>query len=283
MIQNSLRVAKVVRAHPGGHAVDLVFLDDGSRVPAVQVLSTAASTNTGLNDLPQPTMSSEEYDARETGDRDIYAMVAFMRDMPIVLGFLFPQICQMLFADQNRRIMRHASDVYTTIDGEGNTELYHPSGTYLRISTDGAHEDLTGRDYDGKWAIAKNTDKAVHVRLVVANAGVQKASIDIDPAGNITESNVGNLSASVGGAVAVTAGGNINATSGAQITLAAADKIRMTAPQIEIHGDESVRWDVDGYGRRVRSEGGGTYTDTTWTLTSTVIPDPQAIAPPEVP
>src|SRR3546814_4397963 len=43
------------------------------------------------------------------------------------------QVCQMLFKDLERRINRHASDVYSTIDADGNMEVYHPSGTYLQI------------------------------------------------------------------------------------------------------------------------------------------------------
>jgi hypothetical protein len=35
-----------------------------------------------------------------------------------------------------------------------------------RIGTTAAHEDLTGRDFDGKWKIAKNTAAAVYVHLL---------------------------------------------------------------------------------------------------------------------
>jgi hypothetical protein len=183
---DSFRLAKVVAAHPEGYSVDLVFLDDGSRVPSVQVSSPSATTNSGLNDLPVPTASSTgaDYDVAETKDRDVYALVTFVRGVPVVMGFLFPQICQMLFADLNRRIDRHASDVYTSIDAQGNYELYHPSGTYLRIGASAAHEDLTGKDFDKKWKITKNKTAPVHVHLSVANNGSEVASLDFAPTGD---------------------------------------------------------------------------------------------------
>ena len=195
----SLRIAKVMAIHPEGYSADLVFLDTGSQAPSVQILSPSASTNTGLNDLAEPSTpkSGSETDVAETKDRDIYAMVAYAGRTPVIMGFLYPQVCQMLFTDMQRRIMRHASDVYTSIDSAGNFELFHPSGTYLRIGTTPAHEDLTGKDFDKKWKIAKNTTTAVHVHLGVSNAGSQVASIDIDPDGNITEQNNGNLDATV--------------------------------------------------------------------------------------
>ncbi len=214
-----LRPAKVVAVHPGGYAVDLVFLDDGSRVPAVQCLTPFASTNSGIADLPAPTPGQSAYDASETKIRDIYAMCGSFRGLPVVVGFLFPQVCQMLFDDANRRIDRHASDVYTSIDGDGNVELYHPSGTYLRIGTAAAHEDLTGKDFDGKWKITNNTDKAVYVHLGVANGGNSVASIDIDPSGNITTQNNGNLTATVGGGATVNVTGNAAIQASGAVTI----------------------------------------------------------------
>jgi hypothetical protein len=182
-----------------------------------------------LADLPVPSLppSGDKWDLNESKDRDMLAVVAFFKRLPIVIGFLYPQVSQMLFSDQNRRIERHASDVYTTIDGDGNTELYHPSGTYLRIGTAAAHEDLTGKDYDGKWKIEKNTTTAVHVQLTVKNAGSQVASVNIDPSGNVSLTHSGDLSVNTAGNVAVTAGGTMDLTSTGNMTL--------TAPRIDLN------------------------------------------------
>lgn len=218
----SLRWGRVAAIHPEDYSVDLVMTDDGSRLAGVQVLAPHASTNSGANCLPKPAApsSGNAWDLTEATDRDVLAGVAFFGPYPVVLGFRYPQVCQMLFKDLERAINRHPSDFYTSIDGEGNFEAYHPSGTYIRIGTTPDHEDLTGKDFDGRWKIENNTATAPHVRLVVANAGTQVASLDLDPSGNVTLQNNGNLAATVGGNLTANVTGNVDVTS----------------PQTTIHG-----------------------------------------------
>lgn len=214
-----MTLARVIRIIPEANAVDLQFLDTGDVVPMVQVMAGSASGNTGLVDLAQPDQNTDPLDPLSRGERQIIACVNFYRGLPVVQGFLFPQVCQMLFERINFRVDRHASDVYSTIDADGNTEVYHPSGTYLRIGTDPAHEDLTAQDFDGKWAIANNTDKAVHVQLTVKNAGAQVASLNIDPAGNVTLNHAGNFNHVVGGSYSLSVAGTYTATSGGAYVL----------------------------------------------------------------
>lgn len=188
-----LRLARVAAVHPEDHSVDLVMVDDGSRYAAAQVCAIGASTNTGRSDLPQVTATAEKWSLAERTDRDMRAVVGFLGpNSPIVVGFLFPQVNGVLFADANRRVDRHASDWYTSVDGQGNFEASHPSGTYLRIGTSPDHENLAGKDFDGNWAITKNTGAAVHLQVTVANAGAVKAKLHIDPSGNLTIENEGN-------------------------------------------------------------------------------------------
>lgn len=223
-----LRIGLVVASHPESNAVDLVMMNNGQRLSGVQVMSPMAGTDFGLSDLPAPEQSGADiYDATMAGKRDILAVVSMAGMTPIALGFLYPQVAQCLFADKDRRINRHASDVYSTIDKDGNTEFFHPSGTFLRIGTTAAHEDLTGKDYDKKWKIGKNADKAVHVHLEVANAGSKVASVSIDPDGNVTIQNNGNLQ--------VNSSGNINMQSGGDINVSASGNIKMTGSRIDLN------------------------------------------------
>lgn len=207
-----IHMVRVVATHPESHAVDVVFMDGGRPLAGVQVLSPMAGGNVGLADLPSPDVVGDPFNAELSKTRDIFAALMFLNDIPVILGFLFPQIAQCLFADKNRRIDRHASDVYTAIDADGNTEVYHPSGTYLRIGTAPTHEDLTGKDYDKKWKIAKNTTKAVHAHLTVANAGVVKATVNIDPSGNITIANEGSTIWHSKGDIQITSDAHIGLT-----------------------------------------------------------------------
>jgi hypothetical protein len=222
------KVARVVATHPESHAVDVVVMDDNRRLSGVQVLAGMAGGNVGLSDLPEPTVTDPQrpFESSNTNERDIYAVVAFVGAIPLVVGFLYPQVAECLFASKNFRVNRHASDVYYTIDGAGNIELAHPSGTYIRIGETLDHVDLTGQDYDQKWKTAKNTDKLPGLRVQVANSGGVKTTFTIDKDGNVAMTTAGTLSMSSAGNMtlhsdgdmAISATGDINVT-GANINL----------------------------------------------------------------
>jgi hypothetical protein len=205
---DTLRLGRVTAVHPEDNSVDLVMLADWSRIVGAQVISGAASTNTGLVDLVVPTpVSGDKWDFREVTDRDVIAIVGMFGVMPVVLGFLFPQVNEMLFAEPNRRIMRHASDVYTSIDGDGNFELAHPSGAFVRLATTPDHEDLTGKDFDGRWKITKNLARELYLTVQVGTT-----TIKVNPGGDIAIHHDGNLTLTTGGDVTATVTGDITAT-----------------------------------------------------------------------
>lgn len=180
---SSITIGFVTAVYPQGQSIDVLLSEDGSRLANVQVMVPTGSTNTGMVDLPDPGLPSDNsrWEFNTQPERYLRAVVAFTRGAPVCIGFLLPQVTQMTFNQKNRRISRHASDVYSTIDDAGNTELYHPSGVYFRIGTSSAHEDLTGHDVDQQWKIARNTSQAVHVHLAALNG----TTFDVDPAGNV--------------------------------------------------------------------------------------------------
>lgn len=228
-----LRKARVVAVHPESHAVDLIIMDDGRRFSGVQVMAGVAGGDVGSVDLPEPTVTDPQrpFESGNTGQRDMYAIVAFMGEIPVVMGFLYPQVSQALFGGEtgrNRKIYRHASDVYFTIDGSGNTELHHPSGTYFRLGEVGDHEDLSGQDYDKIWKQAKNTDKALTVAMELHNGGVKKMSLRIDPDGNVTIDTRGTLTVTADGNVA------ISSTQG-DMTLTAAGNFKVQAARVDLN------------------------------------------------
>lgn len=190
----NLRVAKVVGTHPEHRAVDLVYLDSGWRASGVLVVSPDGSTNTGSINLPEPVISGDKWDPKLSGDRDMLALVGTVGDRPVVLGFITPQVCQMSFRRKNFAVHRYPSDVYTMVDGDGNTELYHPSGTYVRIGQGTAHEDLTGKDFDGQWKLKKGKGATI---TISANGG--KATLVIAPNGGITVTSGQNMTVNAAG------------------------------------------------------------------------------------
>lgn len=194
-------LARVIKVHWETNSVDLVMSNDGRTISGVRVMTQAASTNTGMHDLPTPEENDPLKMKSTKKTRDIIAVVSYFNDLPVVLGFLHPRDTQMLFADKERMVYRHASDVYQTIDKDGNIEMRHPSGLYIRIATDPAHEDLTGQDYNKQWAIAKNTDKQVHLHIEQAGGA---ATLDIAPNGAIVVNTASTLTATAVGAATVT-------------------------------------------------------------------------------
>jgi hypothetical protein len=196
------RWAKVVAIYQEAHAADVVYLDNGQVQPRVTVLCGMVSTDSGSIDLHTPGPpkdATKPYDVQDTSSMNIRAAVIKIGGIPAIIGFKPPELGQMTFKRKNFRLNRHPSDVYTSIDDNGNVEVFHPSGTYFRIAVAGAHEDLTGQDFDKRFKIARNTDKLVHVVLSVQNGGVEKARVDISPTGDITATGQGNLSATMQG------------------------------------------------------------------------------------
>lgn len=213
-MSTSLRLAKVVKVHHEHRAVDLVLLDNGWQLSGVQVMAPTASTCTGDLDLPEPIVAGEKWDPVLYDKRDIIAVVAETEGMAIVIGFILPQICQMNFERENFAVYRHASDVYTTIAENGDTELYHPSGTYIKIGQDPAHEDLTGKDYDGLWKL--KGAKPAQLTIVV-NGG--KASLSIAANGHVTLNTAQGVTVTTSKSVAVTAAQNVTVTAAQNVTV----------------------------------------------------------------
>lgn len=158
----------VVACHPEDNSVDLVMCDDGARLSGVPVMAHSASARSGSVDMPEmPNTSGDaKWDITKRHGQDMEALVATMgRGNPIVAGFLYPQISQMTFKDAKRKFSRHQSDVYHTIDGDGNMELYHPSGAYVRIAENLDHEDLEKKNFDESLVLDRNKDKKVGMRV----------------------------------------------------------------------------------------------------------------------
>lgn len=231
-----LRLGRVAAVHPEDHSVDLVMVDDGSRYVGVPVLAATASSKTGVFDMPEVAAGGDKWSLSEKRSSEMLAVASMMggSPLPVVLGFLFPQVNGMLFEDKNRRVMRHASDVYTTIDGDGNMEVAHPSGTYIRIGETPDHEDLTGRDFDGQWAIEKNTGRSPHLQVEVKAAGASKFKLHVDPSGNVTLEHSGNLVVRTDGQATVEVAGQATVEVGGTTTVVSAGAATVEAPNVTV-------------------------------------------------
>lgn len=226
-------LAKVVKVNWGDNTVDLVFMRTGRPVRDVRVMSPTASSNTGLNDLQSPA-SSGDFDKAgiSASGRNIIACVQYFHDQPVVVGFLPPIATQLRFVDEERMIYRHASDVYKTIDKDGNIEIRHPGGAYVRFGTSAAHEDLTGKDFNKKWKITKNTDKQIHLHIEQANG---KAVVDIAPDGAITITTAATVSVNATGNATVTSGGNVEVNAAGTAKVISGGKVTVKGTAIDLN------------------------------------------------
>lgn len=215
-----MKLAKVVAVHASSNKVDLLFMDDNRRVPGVKVMSHDASSSSGRVGLPTPDAqaSDDPYLAPAISSRDLIACVAFYDGLPVVQGFLHPEVSEMFFPDPDRMMERTPSDFYHTVDGKGNAEWFHPSGAYIRMGTDPAHEDLTGKDYNQSFNAKRNADQKIHFHIAQAGG---KASIDIDPDGNVVITHGGNMTIQTSGTSTIHSDGDMNLSSGSHINLSA--------------------------------------------------------------
>ena len=67
------------------------------------------------------------------------------------------------------------------------------------------------------------------------------------------------------------------------VEMAPGGKVRIEALDIETHARRSHSWDIDGFGQRITSLGGGAYEIHTWQEGAVVTPVSGPIAPPEGP
>lgn len=223
----SLRRGIVVATHPEDHSVDLVMADDGSRLVGVQVQTMNGSTRTGSVDLPAVPEKKDKWDVTQLTGQDMIALVSTLGSgNPVVTGFLYPQINQILSKDPKRMFSRHQSDVSWGIDGDGNIQLDHPSGTYIRIGEAADREDTAGKNADANSKADRNTGRKVNVRIGLAGNTVVLTmtpdgsvsfkidkDFDIESKGNINMKAQGSISLEADGDVTIN-GANVRLNEG---------------------------------------------------------------------
>lgn len=173
-----LTLARVVKIHQLDNSLDCQLLDDGLRYTGVPIMCQMMSTSSGSVDFHQP--EGINWDNPSPKTRDILAVLGKLNDQPIVMGFLAHPVSQMLFDRKNFKVDRHASDVYTTITDDGEVELAHPGGSYIRFAENMEHEDLAGADFDGLWEITRNVGKKASLRVKIVMGGTPMVDLKFD-------------------------------------------------------------------------------------------------------
>lgn len=216
----TLRQGVVVATHPEDHSVDLVMVDNGERLIGVQVQTPSGSSRTGTVDMPDVPERKDKWDITKTTGQDMIAFVDYVGRNPIVTGFRFPQINQMLFKDPKMRFSRHQSDVMSYIDGDGNMGIMHPSGAFIQIGEKPEKPELANKNADASLAADRNTGKKVHLRIELAGNVARltmtpdgtcelllEKDFDLKAKGNIGLEAEGNIKLKAGGTFTAESGG----------------------------------------------------------------------------
>lgn len=211
----------VVATHPEDHSVDLVMVDDGSRLTGVQVMTPSGSSRTGTVDMPEVPERKNKWDITKETGQDMHAIVDYVGRTPVVTGFLYPQINQMLFKDPKTRVSRHQSDVISIIDGDGNISLQHPGGAFIQIGEKPEKPELTSKNADSSLKPDRNTGKKVFLRVALAGNVAEltmtpdgtctlklEKDFDVEAQGNISMKAKGNISLEAEGEFRAKAAGN---------------------------------------------------------------------------
>lgn len=233
----SMRKGIVVEVHPSDHSVDLVMADDGSRLVGVQVMTPNGSTRTGTIDLPEIPKRKDKWDIGTPTGQDMHALVSFVGRHPVVTGFLYPQVNQMTSDDPKLRMTRHQSDVVTSIDGDGNMQMVHPSGMYMRIGDAPEKVDYAGKNSDKDLAIDRNTSSTPTVRVFMPGG---KGVLTWHPSGKIEITTEDEID--------IQAQGSVTVKTEADALVQAAGTATVKAPEIVLDGNATITGNltVDG-------------------------------------
>lgn len=180
---SSGRIGYVVATHPDDHSVDLVMADDGSRLVGVQVSTMNGSTRSGSVDLPAVPDKADKWDISKLTGQDMKALVDYYGRTPVVTGFLYPQINQILSKDPKLRYDRHQSDVISSIDGDGNIQVEHPCGAYVRFGETPDKVSLEGKNADANSKVDRNTGRKAFFRI---GLGGNAVVVTMTPDGDVT-------------------------------------------------------------------------------------------------
>ena len=252
-------------------------------------LATPLTTNPNLTIMDTANPQSGDLDDPDTNSA--YAVIAFAdrnsyKTAPYCLGFIPPFRTQMMFDPQNvstslpqptqdavkkmggSYLKRTKSDVYFIVDGDGNIELAHPNGSFLRIAesptqnSDGTiHVDLTNANTFGQTSqnLGWNTTRKLgadgnpnnqrklyfHMEIVTEQGTVE---LDVDKStGNITIQTPKDTSSASqsNNQVTIIAGGDATIKSVAgNVTIQSAQQ----GVSIEAQNTITIQTDSAGYG-----------------------------------
>ena len=214
---------KVVRFYASSNTVDVVSIDDNISLTGCNIVcSTPAGFAYGARYIPTHDDQNSEVEYVNSAG-DIYCVATFLDNdynNAAVLGFIFPLETTLSISEYGLYIFRHESDVMWMVRGDGTVQMYHPSGSIIKI---------------GDTNINEMTDQIEEAGLYPAKT----AGLYVRPADDYNKNKSSNLfirwyagqtiSLNSDGTIDITAPEDININSDKDINVAAGADVNVTA------------------------------------------------------
>jgi hypothetical protein len=146
--------AKVIRFYPSNNTADVVTVDNNISLTGCNIAcSMPAGFAYGTRYFPTHDDQNPEVEYVNSAG-DIYCVAAFLENdynNAAVLGFLFPLETTLSIAEYGLYIFRHESDVMWMVRGDGTMQMYHPSGSIIKIGDNNINEMTDSIDEAGLY------------------------------------------------------------------------------------------------------------------------------------
>lgn len=242
---------KVIRFLPSSNTIDCVTIDNNISLSDCNITcSMPAGFAYGSRYFPSHDDQNPEA-PYVNSPGDVYCVAAFLENdynNAAVLGFIFPMETTLSIAEYGLYIFRHESDVFWMVRADGTVQIYHPSGSIIKIGADDINEIDSDIEQGGLYPAKADG-------LNIRSASDYNANIDTNlyikwHAGQaITLNHAGDAVISTNGAtITITAAGVVNVVSegalsidaSSDINIKSATKINLETPELDINSIPGV-------------------------------------------
>ena len=119
-----------------------------------------------------------------------------------------------------------------SIDGDGNIQLTHPGGAYVRIGETPDHVSAAGQNADANAKFDRNTGRKVNVRVGLAGNAVV---LTMTPDGKVTFKLESDFSIEAEGAIAMKAKGDISMETDGEFRVVAAGDAKINGANVRLN------------------------------------------------
>ena len=240
---SQLFFCKVTKFYPSSNTVDLVAIDNNVSLLGCQIAcATPAGFSFGQKYIPShDSLASEE--GHVMSPSDVYCIAAYINGdfyNSAVIGFLFPKETTLSIPDYGLYLFRHESDVMWMIRGDGTIQMYHPSGSIIKIGKDDVNEMSEEIMVPAKADRFNVRNPEEYNKVRDSNFTVkwhQGQTVSLDSDGNLiikTKDDAATFTMTQDGALTVTANSDININTTASVNIDADVGVNVTTQRVNL-------------------------------------------------